>query len=757
MTLVQPPDFVEHLHALLSTIPFVAFAPFLPTLLNAFRRNRNSSGAEIHNVLARTARRLAESDCAALKQAISDLAHGKLSSQVVIESAPLDVARFPETKEVAEALNSILAVVRQTAAEFNTMTELPCRRLCYVGADSYLEGTLCGEAMGKALDGRGTVAVISGAGSMALEMRVAGFQARLREAFPGVEVKSVVYCNASADKLQGVVQAETRSLLDAIPQLAGIYLTRGGVPAAAARAVEAAGKAGLVRIVSHDMLDETMQYVGKGVITATLGQDPFGQGHDPVIHLFNHLVSGWQPSSPRLLTHPDLATQNNCDRYWKAGHGMLMVDADRYAAPIQERATDTLRIAVAGRADNPFFEMIRKGVLAAAEQLRPLNATVDLIVPEENLRLGKISAEIYAPVVETVLKQGYNGLAIGIFDPKLVPAVNRLAQAGIPVVTYNSEPGGLRSMIHSSFEQSVKLLNLGRAMAEAVSQINTATLQVNSSMAEVSTGTVSQTEQINRTRTSLGSLLSDITDVDHQAGEGAAAAEGTARAALAGAQAIEKTLSSMQEIHASVVETSGNVDRLGRNSEQIDGIIKTISMVARQIKLLGINAAVEAAHAGTYGSGFSIVANEIRSLADRTAKATAEIIEVVKTVQESTRELERAMVASLQSVQSGSELAGQAGAALQEIRTSVEQNKGRLNAVAKSASQMQAFSRRVGEMMGVVASVSEKNAAAAEEVSASTQETTARLEDVKRMAQNLAQIAEGEQKLLARFNSSIKS
>jgi len=750
---ISSPDIVAHAQALLSVMIFAATTQRLAPLLKRFRRRNGQDATEAHKKLAQAARQLAELDCAGLRQAILDLSHGKLSTQLAIRSLPLDPARFREAGEIAEALNTIISVLHQTAADFNTLTELPCRRLCYVGPDSYLEGTTCAEMMGKILNGRGVVAVITSPGSMALEMRVAGFQARLRESFPGVELSRIIQCTGSADTLLEAVQHETKILLDTIPQLAGIYLTRGGVPAAAARSVEAEGKAGRVRIISHDMLDETMQYLQKGVITATLGQDPYGQGHDPVIHLFNHLAAGWQPPSPRMLTQLDIVTPETCDRFWKAGQGALLANADRYATPARARAARPLRLAIVGRADNSFFDLIRRGILDAAEKILPLNALVELIVPEENRRLGKISADVYGPVVESVVAQRYDGLAIGIFDPKLVPAVNRAAQAGIPVVTYNSEPGGLRSMIHASIEQSEKLLNLGRAMAEAVGQINTATQQVNSSMCEVSSGTVSQTEQINRTRSSLDSLLNHIAEVDRQAGAGATAAESTAGAALAGAQAIEKTLGSMQQIQASVAETSGNVDNLGRNSAKIGGIMKAIGSIAYQIKLLGINAAVEAAHAGTYGAGFSIVANEIRSLADRTAKASADIVDVVKTVQSSIQQLEQAMVASLQSVRSGSDLAGQAGSALDEIRTSVEQNKGRLGDVAKSASQMQTFSHEVGHLMEVVASVSEKNAAAAEEVSAATQEMTARLEDVRQMAQNLAQIAEGEQNLLAKFNS----
>ncbi len=74
--------------------------------------------------------------------------------------------------------------------------------------------------------------------------------------------------------------------MTANPDLAGIYVTAGG-PFGAAKAVEEAGKGGAIKMVSFDFVDETMEYVKKGVITGTIGQDPFAQGHDPAIRLYN--------------------------------------------------------------------------------------------------------------------------------------------------------------------------------------------------------------------------------------------------------------------------------------------------------------------------------------------------------------------------------------------------------------------------------------------------------------------------------------
>ena len=98
-----------------------------------------------------------------------------------------------------------------------------------------------------------------------------------------------------------------------------------------------AGRAGKIKLVTHDLVDETMQYLKQGAITATVGQDPFAQGHDPVIHMFNHLTAGWQPPTPRILTQPDMVTQKNYQQFWQEGRGIIESEsvAERRAKPLK--------------------------------------------------------------------------------------------------------------------------------------------------------------------------------------------------------------------------------------------------------------------------------------------------------------------------------------------------------------------------------------------------------------------------------------
>ncbi len=690
-------------------------------------------------------------DCSALAVAMTELAQGNLTAHLAVQSQPVDPARHAQIREFVEAFNSVVESLQETAREFNAVTEAPCHRLCYVGADSFLEGRACGEAMGKALEGRGQVVVITSAYSAAgPEQRRKGFVSVIRERFPQISIVEMVEGTENNEK----AAACARALLQKYPSLRGIYVTVGATPHEIARAVADAGKGGIVKVVAHDLVDDTMHDIQAGTIEATLGQDPFAQGHEPAILLFNHLAAGWEPPVPRLLTNLDVVTRENYQHFWHPEHGVIETAAvaQRRSNPVDVQPSRTLRIAVLGREDSKFWNQVRDGVSSAAEKLRGRNTTVDWIVPRENREQGSIGSEIYGPLMESLVQQRYDAFATGIFDEGYIPYINRAVAARVPVITFNSEPTSLRGLVLAITDQARKLKNLSKNLAATIGHVNQATVQINSAMNQVSQGTISQNEQVSRTYESLGSLLKNIDQVSTEARRGSEAAEGAATAANAGTEAVENTLSSMQSIKESVSDTAQTVEKLGQHSEKIDIIIKLIGGIAYQIKLLGINAAIEAAHAGQYGAGFSVVAGEIRSLAERTAQATREITDLVASVKAGIEGVEKVMGGGLEKVAKGANLAEQAGKVLGEIRQSVQGNQSRLRKIAAAMAEMPAFSPQVGEVMESVATVSEENAAAIEEVSASTREMTSQLEEVTRLAGSLTKMAEAEQQLLAKFS-----
>lgn len=197
-------------------------------------------------------------------------------------------------------------------ATFNSETDAENARLFFVGADLYLQGQAAARAMAEAIGGEGQVGVITGFFAVeAHELRRLGFMETLAAEFPNIEVVAEVENLDQAD----TAFTQAQDMMLANPDLKGIYVTAGG-PFGAARAVADAGKTGEVWVVSFDFVDETMQYVADGVIYATIGQNPFAQGHDPAVRLFNYLVAGKVPPCARLVTDATLVTAENISEYW---------------------------------------------------------------------------------------------------------------------------------------------------------------------------------------------------------------------------------------------------------------------------------------------------------------------------------------------------------------------------------------------------------------------------------------------------------
>jgi len=160
----------------------------------------------------------------------------------------------------------------------------------------------------------------------------------------------------------------------------------------------------------------------------------------------------------------------------------------------------------------------------------------------------------------------------------------------------------------------------------------------------------------------------------------------------------------MQRLAQQVTESARTVEGLGARSDQIGAIVSTIEDIADQTNLLALNAAIEAARAGEQGRGFAVVADEVRALAERTAKATREIGEMIKGIQTQTKLAVGVMEAGVREVETSSAEAERSGTALKEILEQVDQVTGQVNQIATAAEEQSAAT---GEIAGNVQQVNE--------------------------------------------------
>lgn len=196
-------------------------------------------------------------------------------------------------------------------ATYNSETDTPNDRLFFVGADSYAQGKTAGALMCKLVGPAGKVGIITGFFAVeAHQLRVKGFEDALHAGCP----QSVVVGRVENQDKAEIAYQEAKDFMTAHADLGGIIAIAGS-PFGAARAVDEAGKAGKVHLVTFDAVDETMDYVEKGVIDATIGQDPDAQGHDPAVRLYNYLVAGQLPPYGRLYTRSDVITKTNAAQF----------------------------------------------------------------------------------------------------------------------------------------------------------------------------------------------------------------------------------------------------------------------------------------------------------------------------------------------------------------------------------------------------------------------------------------------------------
>ncbi|HXI10416.1 MAG TPA: methyl-accepting chemotaxis protein, partial [Thermodesulfobacteriota bacterium] len=181
-------------------------------------------------------------------------------------------------------------------------------------------------------------------------------------------------------------------------------------------------------------------------------------------------------------------------------------------------------------------------------------------------------------------------------------------------------------------------------------------------------------------------------------------------------------ITAMKEVAESTAVTARTIKELGKSSEEIGTIVSVINDIADQTNLLALNAAIEAARAGEQGRGFAVVADEVRKLAERTTKATKEISGMIKTIQNETGKAVGAMDAGTDKVENGVKLANEAGDALKQIFTGVEDVTDKISHIATSAEQQSSTTDEITRNMDSIADVSKSNVASIGEVSNATDE-----------------------------------
>jgi methyl-accepting chemotaxis protein len=253
-----------------------------------------------------------------------------------------------------------------------------------------------------------------------------------------------------------------------------------------------------------------------------------------------------------------------------------------------------------------------------------------------------------------------------------------------------------------------------RRLAQSASEILSATEQQASGAAE-------QAASISQTTATMEELAATYRQIAENANQVVRMAEASLGSAESGQQAVMNTLTSMEQIKNRAQSSASKILALGEQSQQIGQVLSIINNIADQTKILALNAAIEAARAGDAGKGFSVVAIEIRKLAESVVDSTSEIGTIMTEIQSAANDLVLSTEQELKQVQEGVDLAHVTGDSLNNILEMIEQTTVAAKEISAGTQQQRSATEQVVKAMKEVAAVAQQTAAGSRQVASAAE------------------------------------
>lgn len=310
---------------------------------------------------------------------------------------------------------------------------------------------------------------------------------------------------------------------------------------------------------------------------------------------------------------------------------------------------------------------------------------------------------------------------IGAEPVELEAIAQRVAEGDLTVSMEDGRTGvyeAMRRMVVSLRQVMNKVNQSSQELLTSASQLSSHA----SSTAEGSNRVVSQAETV---ATASEEMSATSTDIAHNCHQAANSSSQASDAAQSGAVIVRETVDGMNRIADKVRSSADVVEQLGARSEQIGEIVGTIEDIADQTNLLALNAAIEAARAGEQGRGFAVVADEVRALAERTTKATREIGEMIKNIQNETKRAVKSMEEGVSEVGEGMSGAARSGQALETILAQVNDVTTQINQIATAAEEQTATTREITNNIHAISDTVQISDRSAQEISVASSRLSA--------------------------------
>ena len=309
----------------------------------------------------------------------------------------------------------------------------------------------------------------------------------------------------------------------------------------------------------------------------------------------------------------------------------------------------------------------------------------------------------------------------------------------------------LKSLVLNIRQKSELLAQAAGQLGANADQSADSANSVAEAISEVAAGADNQNRTIEKVMSNVTKNAEDVRRMGQQAAGAAESSKAVAHKAEDGEIAAERAVNQMDQIEETVERSATVVAKLGTMSQEIGHIVETISDIAGQTNLLALNAAIEAARAGESGRGFSVVAEEVRKLAEQSDQAAQQIATLIGGIQAETENAVAVMAAGTREVRTGAEVVRTAGRSFQEINELVAAVSDQVRGISESFGSLAEGNTQILQAMHDLKSIGETASQQTQNVSAATEEQSAAMQEIASAGHELTRYAEELQQAVNQF------
>lgn len=359
-----------------------------------------------------------------------------------------------------------------------------------------------------------------------------------------------------------------------------------------------------------------------------------------------------------------------------------------------------------------------------------------------------ISRSISRPIktaAQVAQKISQGDLTVKVLEPKSQDEVGTLIMAEKQMVD------NLRQIVSEVHGATQSVSASSQQIAASGTEMNSAVQQIATTVDQISRGSQTQAQNLEKSKSLVEELATNIGNLATSASESEKIAEEVGSLSLQGSESAKEAGQRMNKIIAVTNESAEKVKGLAAKTNEITTVLDVIRQIADQTNLLALNAAIEAARAGEAGRGFAVVADEVRRLAESSAKSSEEIGAKLLQIQEDAQDVVKGIETSANEVNQGKQVIDSSLMTLETIANNVKTVSENVKKLTESAYDQVANAKVVQTNAGEIAAVAEENAAATEEASAAVEEQTAQTQEIATASNQMAELAEQLNRTIAKF------